>query len=844
MKLLLRILCLVLLTFAFAAPALAQTAADLFDDTVVHDLHIEINPKDWTLLKNNPSSDQYYVCNVKWRNVEVDNVGIRQRGGASRSIKKPGVRLDFNHYDDKQAFLGLKALGLDNMLQDPSLIKERVVFKLFAAMGLPASREVSARVYVNGEYYGVYSVIEAIDKDYLKRYFGENDGYLYEFQGGGGYHFEWFGSDPALYSPRFFDPKTHESKPNPTPLVDMIRTMNFASDADYASAMAPYLDLPLFMKHLALEDYMAEVDGILTGMNNFDLYRFEDKTLSQFIVKDKDQTFGGGPVNSNRWATPFLAYASKNVLIRRAMTVPAAHDSYFNTLKDAATFAGASGGWMESEILRMYDQIRSAAYDDVLKGTNDDFEAEIAADLEFARRRSDFLLSQMPEISGERFFALTNPGGYSLTRAGQTSDVRVGYGVVAADTPVRNPDGIAVITFQRNGVVVTDTSVPASAPVTAGMLYAENNGPVKTGVAIANPANQDARVSFFMTDADGNMLGQGVLVVPARSQIARFLDQAPFNTGGLTRGVFNFESSIPVFVIALRGLLNERSDFILSTLPVVDLSASRGTSLVPYFADGGGWTTQIVLLNPTNQPMHGAIQFFGQGGGASTPYTIAPGSYYGVQTKGTDPVVRTGYVQIAPDNNGTAPVGFGVFSFRNNGVTVTESSVQGETPAAAFRTYVEVRDNIQTGLVIANPSSAQITVTLEATLLSGAPSGMSSTFTIPANGVAVNFLSEFAGFAGIAAPFQGVLRISTNASSGIAVSGLRGRNNERGDFLISTVPSIDESIEASTTQLVFPQFAEGGGYSTQFVLFTGSPDWTPTGVLRLYDQNGLPLNSW
>src|SRR5437879_13366406 len=98
------------------------------------------------------------------------------------------------------------------------------------------------------------------------------------------------------------------------------------------ASMAPYLDLPLFMKHLAVEDFIAETDGILTGMNNFDLYRFEKKTLSQFIPKDKDLTFGGPFNKTDRDATPLLVNASKNVLIRRAMNVPGARTAYFNAL--------------------------------------------------------------------------------------------------------------------------------------------------------------------------------------------------------------------------------------------------------------------------------------------------------------------------------------------------------------------------------------------------------------------------------------------------------------------------------------------------------------------------------
>jgi len=95
----------------------AQTANDLFDGSVLQEIRLEINPKDWAALKANPSSNTYYPCNLKWRSMVVENVGIRQRGGSTRSSIKPGLRVDFNQYEDAQTFLGLKSIGLDNMTQ-------------------------------------------------------------------------------------------------------------------------------------------------------------------------------------------------------------------------------------------------------------------------------------------------------------------------------------------------------------------------------------------------------------------------------------------------------------------------------------------------------------------------------------------------------------------------------------------------------------------------------------------------------------------------------------------------------------------------------------------------------
>jgi spore coat protein H len=846
-------LLLLFLFFSFASAA-AQTAEDLFNGDILHDVHLEINSKDWQALKADPQSNTYYPANFRWRNIQVDNVGIRSRGGSTRNTIKPGLRIDFNRYEDKQQFLGLKSVALDNLAQDASMMKERLSMELFSKLGLPASREVNTRFYVNGEYAGLYTIIESVDKDFLKRTLGEDGGYLYEYVNNGNYRFEYLGSDPSLYSPRLFDPKTHEIDPDPSPIEAMIRTMNTVSDADFPTAIAPYIDLQLFMKYLAVEDFLAETDGILTGMNNFHLYRFAGKNLSQFIPADKDLTFGGPPTNADRYATPFLRFAGKNVLIRRALNVTEARTAYFDTLRYLTTVVGGSGGWLDTEIQRIYNQIRTAVYADPYKicfngiaqipCSEVNFEDEVAAILDFARQRSDFDLGLLPILTRQGFYGIKDRGGFSISKADPSVPLESGYAVVLGDPPVSNPQGLAIFSLRQNGVVVSEATVPASTAIQRGIVYAEINGPVRTGIAISNPSDLPATVSFFFTDTDGKMSEQGSTILAARGQITRFLDQAPFNSGAFTRGTFTFESSSPVFAIALRGLTNERSQFIISTLPVIDLSAPSMGSIIPHFAEGGGWTTQTILVNPTTQIIRGAVEFTPNGSNiGSAFYTIPPRSSYVIRYSNTSDTIRSGSVRVLPGSD-PAPSAFVVFSFRRNGVTVSEASVEAVQPAAALRTWAVRTQTIQSGIAIANPSSTSVTANLELFSLSGTSTGIYGTVTIPGRGQVATFLDQVPGFERMTAPFEGILRISTASSSGVAVAGLRGRSNELRDFLIATVPSIDESLPASRTDLVFPYFVQGGGYTTQFILFSGARETAPTGVIRLSDQAGLPVSIW
>lgn len=401
-------------------PLAAQTTDDLFNDAVLHDIKLLIHSADWQKLKDNFQENTYYPCDLRWtfqgQEIVVRNIGIRSRGLGSRSPVKPGLRVDFDRYTTAQTFLGLKSVILDNVTQDPALIKERVTMKFFARMGQPAPREVPARLFVNNQYVGLYILVESIDKDFLKRVFGErvpgdteNDGYLFEYRWIAPYNFGYLGSDLTPYS-QLFSPQTHESASMEKlyrPIEEMIRAINESSDSDFESAVSPYIDLNHVATHLALENFVAENDGILgyAGMNNFFFYRFEETSRHRFIVWDKDNNFVDKNFN-------IVTNVDGNVLARRLFERSDYKIAYLNVLNQAAASAAepvidANGqvvdgrGWLEREIQAVYEQIRDAALADPSKPfSNELFEAEITKLLEFARERSAFVLAEVQSALG------------------------------------------------------------------------------------------------------------------------------------------------------------------------------------------------------------------------------------------------------------------------------------------------------------------------------------------------------------------------------------------------------------------------------------------------------------
>jgi hypothetical protein len=453
-----------------------------------------------------------------------------------------------------------------------------------------------------------------------------------------------------------------------------------------------------------------------------------------------------------------------------------------------------------------------------------------------------YVAPKSPPVATDTRYSIANLGGMSVTTDGAGANTIVGFAIVQPDTGNTTPSGVAIFGYKPNDVLVSEAAVPASPLLQNARIYAEIAGSVNTGLAIANPNSSAASITFYFTDSAGNDSHSGTITIPANSHIAKFLDDPAFNSVTSFQGTFTLSSNIPVAVIALRGFTNQRSEFLMSTLPVSDLSATVANTptVLPHFADGGGWRTQVILVNPTDSSMTGNISFFTSSGQpiSTSAYSIPKHSSFKQLTPGTAAFVQSGLVQVIPDPGSVTPVSVAIFSNSPNGVTVSETAVL-PAAATALRTYVEASGSsgaigsINSGVALGNTTANNLTVTLGLTDLNGT-SLASTSILVPAGGQVARFLSEI--FPDVGSPIKGILRVST-AGAPVSLAALRGHYNERGDFLMSTTPPTIESLPAATAPLIFPHVVNGGGFTTEFILFSGAANQTANGDLHLNYEN-------
>jgi len=383
-----------ILQSAAATTVQAQTTDDLFNENVVQTLQITIHSRDWEMLRSNFTSNDFYPADVTWNGIRVRNVGIRSRGLGSRSGVKPGLEVNFAHYSSRGQFLGLRALVLDNLTTDPSMLRERVAMAFYRRLGVPAPREAHANLAVNGQSMGVFVIVEPVDSVFLQRWLGENSGALYEYHWLTPYFATFLGEDLNLYPP-LFEPRTQETRSTFDlfdPIRELFRTINSAPASSFRDAVNARLDLDATLRLIAAEAFMAEWDGILgyAGLNNFYLYRPAASTQARLLPWDADHTFQAADY-------PLLAGAAENVLMRRILEDPVLRVRYFDLVLEAVASA-SSGDWLVNEVTRDYQQIRDSVLADTLRPYSiEEFDAAFAELLSFARARPAFIRSQVQQ---------------------------------------------------------------------------------------------------------------------------------------------------------------------------------------------------------------------------------------------------------------------------------------------------------------------------------------------------------------------------------------------------------------------------------------------------------------
>ncbi|MCR5389017.1 MAG: CotH kinase family protein [Lachnospiraceae bacterium] len=160
---------------------------ELFDTDEIITVNILMDEDEWSEMLSNAMSEEYYVCDVEVNGETFYNVGIRPKGNTSLSsiamdpdTDRYSLKLEFDQFEESQTCFGLDKLILNNNYADATNMKEAIIYDMYQYLGVDASLYNYATVSVNGEYWGVYLALEAVEDSFLLRNYGTQNGELYK----------------------------------------------------------------------------------------------------------------------------------------------------------------------------------------------------------------------------------------------------------------------------------------------------------------------------------------------------------------------------------------------------------------------------------------------------------------------------------------------------------------------------------------------------------------------------------------------------------------------------------------------------------------------------------------
>jgi spore coat protein H len=231
----------------------------------------------------------------------LSNVAVRFKGNSSfnqarRSHKKP-LKLDFNRGAKGRTFAGLEALMLGNNANDPAQLKEVLAYAAFARAGVPAPRTAFVRLSLSQgdssppEYLGLYTAVEPVDDRFLQSRFGSPDGLLVKPERLPGPRY--FGEDWAAYT-EHFEVKQKGTAAERKALIAFCRWVDRGSPESVAQDLARSVEPDGFLRFVAVNAWLANLDSILTTGHNYYLHTTPDGR-TRLIPWDLNEAFGGHP---------------------------------------------------------------------------------------------------------------------------------------------------------------------------------------------------------------------------------------------------------------------------------------------------------------------------------------------------------------------------------------------------------------------------------------------------------------------------------------------------------------------------------------------------------------------
>ncbi len=289
--------------------SLSAQTADFYDPNAYRDVHLTFSqPNYWTLLMNNYQSQTEIPADMTVDGVTYPDVGVRFRGNTSftqlpNNSEKRSFNIRTDSYVSGQDLYGYQNLNLNNGFHDPTFLREFLTYMICRWHGV-APRCNFVRVFLNGQYWGVYINVQQPNKDMMRQWFRSDDGNRYRgFPTTGSFQngrcaMTWLGNNVNSYL-NAYQPKEGDG----TDLMQLCDVLNNTPTGQLQSLLPDIFSVDQFYRYAACMNIVTQTDSYIGSGKDHFLYHDNVHGAFHVFPFDVNEAFAGNTTLSPTYNT-------------------------------------------------------------------------------------------------------------------------------------------------------------------------------------------------------------------------------------------------------------------------------------------------------------------------------------------------------------------------------------------------------------------------------------------------------------------------------------------------------------------------------------------------------------
>ena len=304
----------------------AEPSDVFWNDLKIQRFHLEMSEAEWEAMKAldphkglapaerlkkiNGEQRELHRSRFPWaegsltiNGQHLNGIGARYKGNASfnlmRGSLKRNMKIKLDWANKDQNYNSVETLNLNAGGLDPSKLRDVFSYWLFREAGAPAPRTTFAEMTLTipgryeKEHLGLYTIVEQVNKSFLKDRFGSKKGLLMKPEGIASV--EYHGDDWRFYAP-LYRPDDQPSLAQSKRVMDFANVVNLSNTKQFRDSISSYLDIDGFLRFIAVNALIVNLDTLLAMPQNYYLHLSKDTNKFVFFPWDLDISFAGWPL--------------------------------------------------------------------------------------------------------------------------------------------------------------------------------------------------------------------------------------------------------------------------------------------------------------------------------------------------------------------------------------------------------------------------------------------------------------------------------------------------------------------------------------------------------------------